>query len=639
MQAAARPSTLSPRIAVLLVMMAIPTCLTAIFSISQLREKRHFHALINAAGYQRMLIQRHANHVNRTLASVLLEDWDATIESNLLAQETAELIKRRLNTILHGGAIAYRQSVEPVLIPPAANAELRELTKRAAQAWEEAQWAGTQALRSDTDELRRDAGYLRFQACTQNAVRAMDDLVYALQRRGEVQLTYLEWTIYLAVVFTLCLLIATILYLRMRIVRPYEHALASLERQADELRELAGQAEAASKSKSEFLANMSHEIRTPMTAIIGFTELLTEFVEDDRAREAAATIRRNGKHLLGIINDILDLSKVEAGKMQVECVDVEIPELLNEVIELNQIRADEKGLQFSVTLESEIPHIIQTDPTRLKQILFNLLANAFKFTKAGYVRLVVRYVPDDPSQLVFDVMDSGVGMTAEQAATLFQPFSQADTSTTRKFGGTGLGLVISRRFANMLGGDIFIASTEINTGTTFRASVATGPVDADTFVDSIESQDPAERAPLPQSTPEQNGLHDLRILLAEDGEDNQRLITHILNKCGAEVFVFENGAEAVHAVTEHADNGVPFDVVLMDMQMPVMDGYEATQQLRKIGLTLPIIALTAHNMAGDCEKCIAAGCDAFATKPINQSSLVSEIIEQVRKQKDAAGIS
>ncbi|MFQ5423429.1 MAG: PAS domain S-box protein, partial [Phycisphaerae bacterium] len=407
------------------------------------------------------------------------------------------------------------------------------------------------------------------------------------------------------------------------------------KRAEEELRHTKAVADAANQAKSDFLANMSHEIRTPMTAILGFAENMLDPDQSESERlNCVHTIRRNGEYLIGLINDILDLSKVEAGKMTVERTACQPCRIIAEAASLMRVRADAKGLQFHIEYLGAIPETIQSDPTRLRQILINLVGNAIKFTEAGAVRLVTRFVERDHApSLQFDVVDTGRGMTDEQAARLFQPFMQADNSTTRKFGGTGLGLTISKRFAELLGGDITIAATELGVGTTFRASVATGSLDG---VKMLE--DPVSATTVVDSTSAiarvaASDLSGLRILLAEDGPDNQRLISFVLKKAGADVTVEENGKLALDAALAARDEGKPFDCILMDMQMPVMDGYEATRQLRRKGYAAPIIAMTAHAMAGDRDKCLHAGCDDYATKPIDRKELITTI--QARLHADA----
>ncbi|MEE9296020.1 MAG: PAS domain S-box protein [Phycisphaerae bacterium] len=403
-------------------------------------------------------------------------------------------------------------------------------------------------------------------------------------------------------------------------------------------------AESANQAKSEFLANMSHEIRTPMTAILGFADVLLECGNLENAPperiEAAKTIKRNGEYLITIINDILDLSKIEAGKMALEKVSCSVCDIVTEVASLVRVRADAKGLSFDIEYAGAIPETIRTDPTRLRQILINLMGNAIKFTETGGVRLITGLVQDPKEPLIqFDIVDTGLGMTNEQIARLFRPFMQADTSTTRKFGGTGLGLRISKQLARLLGGDVTVVDSQQDVGSRFRVTVAT---DSLTGVKMIE--DPVSAmvgaADAPARTParsDRSDLHDCRILLAEDGPDNQRLIAYVLKKAGADVTVKEDGQLAATAALVARDQGNPFNVILMDMQMPVMDGYEATSLLRRKGYTGTIIALTAHAMEGDREKCIKAGCDDYATKPIDRKKLIETI--QAHLQPAAASAS
>jgi len=410
--------------------------------------------------------------------------------------------------------------------------------------------------------------------------------------------------------------------------RDLESARAQLSTARDE-------AEAASRAKSDFLANMSHEIRTPMTAILGFAETLLDPELDAGERlDAARTIQRNGDYLLAIINDILDISKIEAGKMEIERIACSPCRLIAEVADLVKVRAESCGLAFNVEYLGNIPETIQTDPTRLRQILINLIGNAIKFTKTGGVRLITRFVQREETEhmMQFDVLDTGIGMTAEQAAKLFQPFQQADTSTTRQFGGTGLGLHISKRLAKMLGGDIVVVGTQQGVGTRFRVTIATGPLDGVKMIDGGLTAT-SQTAEKPEEPARQVDLNGCRVLLAEDGPDNQRLISFHLKKAGADVTAVENGKIAVDAALAVQDQDKPFDVILMDMQMPVMSGYEATGLLRREGYTSPIIALTAHAMTGDREKCIEAGCDDYASKPIDRGALIAQVARWAQKSR------
>ncbi len=390
-------------------------------------------------------------------------------------------------------------------------------------------------------------------------------------------------------------------------------------------------AEAATLAKSEFLANMSHEIRTPMTAILGFTDILLE--QDDPqdespARlEAARIIKHNGEYLLGLINDILDLSKIEAGKMTVDCVECRPCEIVANVVSLMRARAEAKGLTMDVEFAGLVPELIQTDATRLRQALINLLGNAIKFTERGSVRLIARLVVGDMPIMEFDIVDTGLGITQEQATRIFRPFCQGDSSTTRKFGGTGLGLVITKRLAEMLGGDVSVVESEVGRGTRMRLAIATGPLEETAMVDGGTSaaQEPSVQAVSTETDEEEFVLAGCRILVAEDNPTNRLLLSKILTKTGAEVSIKENGKLAVEAALSAMDEYRPFDLILMDVQMPEMGGFEATARLRCEGYSRPIIALTAHAMSGDRERCIRAGCDDYATKPIDRCKLIETI--------------
>ncbi len=390
-------------------------------------------------------------------------------------------------------------------------------------------------------------------------------------------------------------------------------------------------AQAAVRAKSEFLANMSHEIRTPLTAILGYAEVLHEEEDSSTAPpkrvEALDTLLRNGKHLLKIVDEVLDLAKIEAGHLEIEHIRCSPAELAAEVIQLMKGQADAKGLGLAAEWVGRIPKWIHTDPTRLKQVLINLLGNAVKFTESGSVRLAVRLLDRDLADplLQFEVIDSGVGIAPETLEGLFEPFNQADNSVTRKHGGTGLGLTICKWMAERLGGSVSAESVP-GRGSTFRATIATGSLEGIEMLDqqAAAKADEARGARRTQPAPTTEHL-DGRVLLAEDAPDTQRLISFLLKKAGAEVTVADNGQIAYEKAIEAHRVGEPFDLILMDIQMPVLDGLSATQKLRKDGYTNPICALTAHALPGERERCIQAGCDDFATKPISRGLLIATV--------------
>jgi CheY-like chemotaxis protein len=382
---------------------------------------------------------------------------------------------------------------------------------------------------------------------------------------------------------------------------------------------------------------MSHEIRTPMTAILGFADVLMgeEGFEPsvDERQAAYETIKRNGQYLLTLINDILDLSKIEIGKLAVEFLPCSPQSIVREVVELLGQRARAKGLRLTLHSEESLPDDVLSDPTRLRQILVNLIGNAVKFTQQGQVEVRLRRVVESHSvSLLCEISDTGIGMDEDQLTRLFVPFTQADMSTTRRFGGTGLGLTISRHLARLLGGDI---------------SVVSRPAAGSTFTLRLPMTEAADLPPqMPVLIPGDAAVNDepqrltgRKILLAEDGIDNQRLLSYVLRAAGADVVVVENGKLALELALSHRDRAQDFELILMDMQMPVMDGYSATIELRQSGIDCPIIALTAHAMASDRQKCLEAGCTDYASKPIDRKSLVKLVARHLtgdRRQASSA---
>jgi signal transduction histidine kinase/CheY-like chemotaxis protein len=393
-------------------------------------------------------------------------------------------------------------------------------------------------------------------------------------------------------------------------------------------------AESANRAKSQFLANMSHEVRTPLNGILGFTELLLRGADggnESERQDFLNMIRDSGRQLLNLINDILDISKIESGQFRVEKAPHSPDQILAQVIAALRVSAAQKGLTLDYRWDSRVPEAIQTDPHRLNQLLTNLIGNAIKFTERGSVHVVARLVDrDGGSKLKIEVHDTGIGIPPEKLEVIFQPFVQNDASVTRKHGGTGLGLAICRRIAESLGGELTVR-TIFGHGCVFTATIDTGDLYG---VRMIDMPTPNIAADVPQEPSKRTNLEGVSILVVDDMETNRRLVSMFLTRAGANVASAENGAIAVEAV-EKGD----FTIVLMDMQMPVMDGYTATTLLRQKGYERPIIALTAHAMRGDREKCEMAGCSGYVPKPINMDELIATVkaaAETVAAENSAA---
>lgn len=392
-----------------------------------------------------------------------------------------------------------------------------------------------------------------------------------------------------------------------------EAAREAAEKSAEQMALLNEKANEANRAKSAFLANISHEIRTPLGAMLGFAELALESESPEKTVEYVETILRNGKELLRIVDEVLDISKAESNSMEIEILRFSLPEFLKDIGNLMQVRAHQKNLNLEFKQSGRIPAFINSDPYRLRQILLNVIGNAIKFTEKGSISVETEPMED---LIKFAITDTGIGIDSEQAERLFRPFTQADDSTTRKFGGTGLGLYLSRRLASMLGGDVRIICSEAGKGSRFEITVkaqleepkrnrvlAKGPPATGSQTSEIPSEQSTEAA------------KNKKVLVIDDSIDNQQLIAAYLTKDKINYALASRGIQAV----EMADNS--YSAILMDIQMPEMDGFEALKLLREKGIRVPVIAITAHAMKGDRERCMEAGFDDYLSKPISRKAL------------------
>lgn len=441
---------------------------------------------------------------------------------------------------------------------------------------------------------------------------------------------------------TIAILVTVVTWLlsstRWRAVHLAEAMTADLRRNEEQLRALAAEAEQANRAKSLFIANISHDVRTPMTAIVGYADLLREELGPDaplRVGEAISAIERGSTHLLGLINDVLDLSKIEAGRMTLEDEAFDLGELIAGCLGIVRRHATDKGLTLAAGLRTPIPAKVRGDAMRVRQALLNLLSNAVKFTSRGGITLSAwTDRADGIERLWLEVRDTGIGIQPDHLERIFSPFEQVDPSHSRLYGGTGLGLTITRRIVHSMGGDIEVESVP-GAGSSFRIRFPVRAAGEARLTDesTLWAPDPAKTISAPAS-PQARSLRG-RVLLAEDGPDNQRLIRHILTRAGLSVDIVGDGESALNSITRAHGEGRPYQVLLLDMQLPRMDGYEVAGRLRESGFPGRVVALTAHAMLGDREKCLNAGCDEYLSKPFRPAELIA-LLERCLAERRAA---
>ena len=475
------------------------------------------------------------------------------------------------------------------------------------------------------------------------AVTAQDNILLLLEQAVALQQQYgeqavvsaelrFEYTIILisSVLVFLMLLGYVIARLVVRHVSAKNNELRSVN---EELQRASRHAMEAAKAKTRFLANMSHEIRTPLTSIIGFSETLLEpDTSKEDLRHAAMTIYRSGNHLHQIINDVLDLSKIDAGQIQLEILESSPAEIIADVVAMYSDNAAKKGLRMDTRFEFPLPSSIATDPTRFRQILLNLCSNAIKFTNQGSVCITSKFLPQE-GKLCVEVADTGIGMSTEELADIFDPFAQADNSTTRRFGGTGLGLSISKQLAEYLGGTITCRSKP-GEGSVFSVTISAGDIPQTELIYEIDVKTKQRL-----NAADRNGgrKYSGSVLVVEDTEENQMLIATHLRKAGVEFVIAENGRVALEYAAKKK-----YDLILMDMQMPVMDGLEALTRLRAAGYAHPIVSLTANSLKEDRDRCLHAGADDFLSKPINFTKfyqVLDHYLPECKTPECKAGVS
>jgi len=635
--------SLTLRLGVLLSLFLVLFAISYIVVSRTIDSKKNDSIIVNLAGRQRLLIQRYTSEINLVIAAMTVSDWETTFSHKKAAEKVARLFETTHKAFLYGGTTrAEISSKRTVKLPPLEGKNVRIYLKCVEEDWEKLQNAAVIGLCSDTKFLKDNKYIDKIQKHSTKTINDMDYVVSLLQRNSEIKLENVRK--YQAMMAGIgCLLFAvTITFAYRRIVIPLYVSTTDLQRKLKEVKRLAEKAESASVAKSEFLANMSHELRTPMNGVLGMTDLLLETKLVPEQREHTETIKTSAESLMSIINSILDFSKVDAGKLDIEIVDFALKEFLETTCEALAPMTHEKRLKFVYKIASGLPSFVRGDTKRLRQIITNLTNNAIKFTSEGEVSVNVKLESEnnESATVRFEVIDTGIGIPGEKQKNLFDAFTQVDASTTRKFGGTGIGLAVSKKLAEAMGGQIGVKSIDKN-GSLFwftvvlekqRAKDAVIPKNEINYIaansaNKESSCKPAEQqAVSPMPAVEKKSLS---ILLAEDNIVNQKVAKKLLRKLGFDADVVSNGKEAVKAIdSKH------YDIVFMDCQMPEMDGYEATKAVRRSKskqCNVPIVAMTANVMEGDMEKCITVGMDDYIPKPVNLKVLLRVIEEWSRK--------